>query len=171
MKRPCRRPFSIRSDGFQRTEETVIPSTDDRITFKTGTILGLRVTNNSGKRICLTVFNISNDGAINVLYPRLGRSQEFIAAGNTPISTGLISLKRPMGTEYLKVIATLDFSHYSGFSQGQPRGPNTKGDARSPLDVIMDRSSNGAGSRGPLSESISVNRWAVISSISIIVNQ
>jgi hypothetical protein len=117
----------------------------------------LRITNTSNKELFITVLNLSNDGAINVMYPISEQSQQPLLP-NTPTDTDVLQTSLPLGSENFKIIVTEQFSDYSQLVQGA-----VSKDARNstnPLSSLMEQSVFGTRSTG-VRKAPKTDEWGV----------
>ena len=131
---------------------------DSAVSTGVGTFYRLRITNNSDAKLYLTVLGLSNDGAINAMYPN--DVQEPLIR-NKSIVTGLYVTSRPFGTERIKIIATREYSDYRALSQGAvSRDPQT---SQNPLTRLLEQAVFGSRKkkRGETNLSPDVGDWGV----------
>ena len=129
--------------------------------FAEGTEFDIIVKNGSGKKLYLTLLDLSSDGSIDIVFPEFGQ-EEFIAPGNTwrtRLQTVLPS-GRDSVRDILKLVATTTPTSYSFMKQPPVRGgsplPKTRGRNRNPLEELLANAAVGT-TRGV--KLVTVGNW------------
>jgi hypothetical protein len=121
---PSESGFKIEKEELVSTEQLTYP-------FKVKEYFKFQIENLTGKDMYFTLFDLSTDGAIQILYPPQG-ANELLRAGDKITPRLLFGTTEPLGLETFKIIATTERTDFSFLTQvGVAKGV-------SPFEELMD---------------------------------
>lgn len=164
---------TLRTEAGELEVETETPVTlkrgdggDIYYSFRLGDIYRLQLRNKSpsGGGLYVSALNVSNDGAINMMYPPVAGELEPLRSGNA-VKTNVFEITAPLGEENFKIIVTTTPADFGPLLQGraaaQQRGENN------PLNVLMRQVLTGT--RGSLEGTTrGIDEWGTSSVIFVI---
>ena len=116
---------------FQPERDEVVSSDGLDFGFDQGEYFRFKIENQSGKDMYITLFDLSTDGSIQVLYPPEGAG-ELVKNGDQITLQSVFETTGPPGAETFKIIATTDPTNFQFLTQkGVSRGA-------SPLEALME---------------------------------
>lgn len=126
------RVYGKMTDGsFKQEREEVVSSDGLDFSFDQGEYFKFKIENQSGKDMYITLFDLSTDGSIQILFPPEGAG-ELVKNGDSIILPSVFETTGPPGAETFKIIATTDPTNFHPLTQrGVIRG-------RSPLESLME---------------------------------
>jgi hypothetical protein len=121
---PSESGFNIEKEEPARSEQLIH-------SFGMGEYFKFQIENQTGKDMYFTLFDLSADGSVKILYPPEG-AVELLRAGDKVTPQHLFQTTAPAGFETFKIIATTNKTDFSFLTQsGVARG-------ESPLEELMN---------------------------------
>ena len=128
------RVFGRRTDdGFKTDKEELVSTDQPDFAFDQGEHFKFKIENQSGKDMYITLFDLSTDGSIQILYPPEGAG-ELVKNGDQITLQSVFETTGPAGYETFKIIGTTDLTNFSFLTQKAV----SRGTSRSPLESLMD---------------------------------
>lgn len=136
--------------------------------FKIGEYFRFQIRNKSanGADVYVTALNVSNDGAINMMYPSVPGDLEPLKFGNA-VKTRVFRATAPLGEENFKIIVTTRPSDFGPLIQGRVAGQRD-GD-NNPLNVLLRQSLTGRRSQ-PGVVTRGIDDWGTLS-VSFVIQE
>jgi caspase domain-containing protein/uncharacterized protein DUF4384 len=130
---PIRVFGKLTDDGFKTDREEVVSTDQPDFAFDQGEHFKFKIENQSGKDMYITLFDVSTDGSIQILYPPEGAG-ELVKNGDQITLQSVFETTGPAGYETFKIIGTTDLTNFSFLTQKAV----SRGTSRSPLESLMD---------------------------------
>ena len=137
------------------------PGGDIYYPFKVGELFRFQIRNKWHARadVYVTALNVSNDGAINMMYPPAAGELEPLAFGNS-VKTRVFRATAPLGEENFKIIMTTQPADFGPLIQSRVTG--RRGGDNNPLNVLLRQALTGR--RGPPGLATrSIDDWGTLS--------
>jgi hypothetical protein len=126
---PIRVSGSLTDEGFKVEREEVASADQLDYDFEQGAYFKFQIENQTGKDMFVTLFDLSTDGSIQILYPPGGAS-DLLKAGGKITTQSVFVTTGPGGYETFKIIATTDRTDFTFLT--------VEAVGRDPLAKLMD---------------------------------
>jgi hypothetical protein len=120
-------------DGFDLTNPTVLQTGAADFLFPQKQLFQIRVENTGPRDVFVTLFDLSQDGSVKIIYPPRG-AQEALKANGGGVTTPIYQTAGPAGSEMFKLIATTEYVDFGILEQ---MGAQAKG--VSPLTRLLQQ--------------------------------